>query len=148
GCMDAAYYTGAAGGQCFDRHFAQGGWTFPYVKNMQVMQCPSSQNWPSYGYNGKNNQPSLHGLAMAQVASPASLIMMADTNGTRWIAGFAAGCCSNRGGVDWCLFPQHNEGSNIAFADGHVKWLKIENQCTAPGHLDTALRYAAASRGH
>ena len=36
GCQDATYY-GYAGGQCFDRHYQHQNWTYPYVKNMQIV---------------------------------------------------------------------------------------------------------------
>jgi prepilin-type N-terminal cleavage/methylation domain-containing protein/prepilin-type processing-associated H-X9-DG protein len=140
GCQDASYY-GVNGGQCFDQHFFHGNWTYPYVKNIQVMVCPSVEQPNGYAYNGKNNMPSLHAAAMASVNSPASVIMMADGGGNRWLSGFGTACCGIRGGTDWCMYPAHNGGANIAYADGHVKWLNLStplgaDSTTSPIHCN------------
>ncbi|HOM82029.1 MAG TPA: DUF1559 domain-containing protein [Armatimonadota bacterium] len=121
---------------------------YPYVKNDKVFVCPSyprqQTTWsynahvfplmPSYGANASvaNN-----GLQMAKLTEPASILLLGD-------------CCHTMGSNDWrfawpkapsilgaspnaCTITTNTEaqeratvhlgGSNIAFCDGHAKWM-------------------------
>jgi prepilin-type N-terminal cleavage/methylation domain-containing protein/prepilin-type processing-associated H-X9-DG protein len=114
----------------------------PYLKNRQIWWCPSQPDdaWRSYGWGrgGENRK-------LAAFVHPAMTVMFADggNRGTRcgdiaWIPHNYANenadsdCCSNisnpgpNNHKHW-IGKAHNEGSNIAFWDGHVKWLSVSN---------------------
>ena len=116
----------------------------PYVKNAQLRSCPSD---PSAGYSyGWNTE--LHNTLpkLAQIMKPAETILLADgkriqrdnpnfvdmeptTWGRRdhchWQIHFpgagawnGGSCCPDSRRID----VRHNDGVNVAWADGHVKW--------------------------
>ncbi len=120
-------------------HNADSIWSFnvqPYIKNMQIEDCPTSQlgTWHintgqlagqdvhvSYSYNcGWMNQ-----VAMGKIIRPANKVLIGDawgadprlspTNGGGGCNGWAGSYASNA----W-----HNDGANLAFCDGHAKWAK------------------------
>ena len=120
----------------------------PYVKNTQILQCPSEagQYWGygllhnTFGYGGS--------ISMASVQQPSSTIYFADsaTDATPWATYQAAPDAQYPGGgyvLRWpgqdtvfmptsaggccgamTLNARHSGMSNIAFADGHVKAMK------------------------
>jgi prepilin-type N-terminal cleavage/methylation domain-containing protein/prepilin-type processing-associated H-X9-DG protein len=111
----------------------------PYTKSMQLFKCPSdtTTNVMSYGYNYTYLAPnSASSVALAAINSPAEMVMMTDKlaatqdyvyNPSRWrINGGTNGNSAsttdayNYGDVD----PRHLEGTNVLWADGHVKWSK------------------------
>ena len=105
----------------------------PYVKNDQLAVCPSWRAALSYGYN----MYSLDGRALGTLKYPATLILVCDSrkkqasDGALVGVGFinqtpAGGACGWSGcnSADMCTSEIHNEGLNIGFADGHVKWLR------------------------
>jgi len=122
-------------------------WSYPYVKNSQVFQCPSFKRtqaqmpystFPvSYNYNGTASG-GISGAAMAAVQYPANTVVVYDGLGTMdcwWYAQDHAGLISNvvpwtpasASPVAWSqaqrdLVRRHNGGANITFADGHSKW--------------------------
>jgi prepilin-type N-terminal cleavage/methylation domain-containing protein/prepilin-type processing-associated H-X9-DG protein len=113
----------------------------PYIKNRQIWWCPSVRQYRSYawGRGGENR-------ALAVFVSPAQTVMFADGGGRgtgngdiAWIAhnyqnvgGVISDrdCCTNMSNVGpgnhrhWIGDP-HNGGANIAFWDGHVKWISV-----------------------
>ncbi|MBC7287955.1 MAG: DUF1559 domain-containing protein [Armatimonadetes bacterium] len=114
----------------------------PYIKNTQVWYCPSQggTDFRSYGWGrgGENRK-------LSQFVHPALTVMFADAGGrgtnhgdiawitTNWQdANTDRDCCTNmsnpgpHGHRHWisCI---HNGGANIAFWDGHVKWLSINS---------------------
>lgn len=128
-----------------------GSWYYtlaPYVKNTQIFMCPSSGQTAllQYGYQ----ESYLNGAAMATITAPAETVMLCDNgpcfstapsfyygdgevdapskiqNGTAPtppadevnglpVAGDHAYFARPR--------PVHNGGCNIAFVDGHAKWM-------------------------
>ena len=82
----------------------------PYMKNEAIFHCPSATNDPqrSYGYNAALNLASV-----ATLSSPAETVMNFDSQPG-----------PNPAGGNEILVPRHNEGANICYADGHVKWSK------------------------
>jgi len=117
---------------------------YPYVKSTQVFVCPSQPPSgataavtaaASYGYsgsisgfdNGHYGQPTTAygGNTLAAIQRPAQIVMLYDS---QWIYNsintpyyFVANAQTP------ASYPQmspHMDGMNIAFADGHVKWMK------------------------
>jgi prepilin-type processing-associated H-X9-DG protein/prepilin-type N-terminal cleavage/methylation domain-containing protein len=101
-----------------------------YIKNAQVFVCPSDTTNKvfSYGYNYAyfGATPSLM-ITQAQINSPSQTVMLTDKAGND--------------STDWVYSPQywqyalgpygdvairHLDGANVAWADGHVKWTKID----------------------
>ena len=129
-----------------------GGWWYiaggriqPYVKNMQILLCPSSDDRTdlSYGinyelYNGGQGDGcySEGGRRLAAVPRPAETGQFADArdgcaypgnaNTPYWLP-FQPPGFNMCGAVD-C---RHNEGANVVFCDGHTKWLGLDR--FAPG---------------
>jgi prepilin-type N-terminal cleavage/methylation domain-containing protein/prepilin-type processing-associated H-X9-DG protein len=136
---------------CWDvymHYFNDDGFIMPYIKNTQIWNCPSQgnpngyygsdggANWqPAYGYNKL-----LARVLDARLKHVAQVVLFADSCGIRWFPWTQAGdggqgpCC---GGNAWHHRigqsaqagegedGPHNDGANIGFADGHVKWMKI-----------------------
>ena len=122
----------------------QGKWSWPnrmmrYVKNFGVFKCPSDTMPPpknrrdymcSYSINSL-----LVGRKTSELGSPSRIIFIEDTfypdnpqgiyyhsiNLANW------GCGFNTGGPLNYIDQRHSGGTNFCFADGHVKWYKIEN---------------------
>jgi prepilin-type N-terminal cleavage/methylation domain-containing protein/prepilin-type processing-associated H-X9-DG protein len=117
-------------------------WRFllePYIKNWQVFNCPSgltvqdasdpnTQYVNNYGFNGY-----IVNISLAQMSAPASCAAMGDSR--HWFGSQGGGgsfAYPNMGinGVACCSYAtnppngtRHTGGSNIAFCDGHAKWL-------------------------
>ncbi len=106
----------------------------PYVKNDQLVFCPSAANRLGYGYN-----TTLAGGAvrMADIPAPAEMLAISDdTFGNRTMYAPQQGRTTwgqnftNPPGlataslVEGTNFPygRHNDGLNVAYCDGHVKW--------------------------
>jgi len=99
----------------------------PYVKNESVFRCPTGAGDPySYGYNiaywgwgdlldGMHGINDILPVHQSQVPEPAETIWVVDF-GRYW------GCGLEFGVED--ATRRHNDGANILFVDGHVKWLK------------------------
>jgi len=117
----------------------------PYLKSTQILQCPSETNGPaasgSYGagYSDYWMNGNVDGASQAELTSVASTILMGDgenggsnysINDTSTTAAAATGLVAQR----------HLEGSNYAFADGHVKWFKGESatQTSKIGNMGVA----------
>jgi prepilin-type N-terminal cleavage/methylation domain-containing protein/prepilin-type processing-associated H-X9-DG protein len=131
----------------------------PYVKNQQIFDCPSAQvrmgintgvtpnhywrrnetgvpssTWYSYGINawGLTTAPRVvgpQGMAMASVARPADVILFCDGDGASpYAIGAAAFSVTDVNGQ--VAYKRHNEGLNLAYIDGHVKWGKTQDTVT------------------
>ena len=124
---------------------------YPYHKSMQVFYCPSSPepstSPPTTRHYGANTAiivypASAARISMAALITPASTYMMTDSGALRidrsWTltlasnnyylpgAGIAGNPCNTtitNAKAD-CENGRHFDGVNVAFADGHVKWLK------------------------
>ncbi len=81
----------------------------PYVKNEQIFRCPSLPDGDNYGYALNQN---LDGLGLAKMNNPAQTVAIYETND---LTRNAFGVADERA-------YRHLGGSNIAFADGHIKW--------------------------
>jgi prepilin-type N-terminal cleavage/methylation domain-containing protein/prepilin-type processing-associated H-X9-DG protein len=103
----------------------------PYLKNDQIVLCPSDDRdsgW-SYGPNisnvGIGNPATGHGYLycfrkIATFEVPAETAIFAETSGSYWRY--------NGGESDNIQYeePRHNEGMNIAYLDGHAKWVSVQ----------------------
>lgn len=106
---------------------------YPYVQNTQIFTCPSqpvtaTTNYPSYAYNTNIGHASTAsaggGIPLAQINNASSLAMVADCYeqyGIYYLV-LATSYYGLRNSTDTRFFP-HFDGANIAYADGHVKWI-------------------------
>jgi prepilin-type N-terminal cleavage/methylation domain-containing protein/prepilin-type processing-associated H-X9-DG protein len=125
-----------------DAGFGWAGSIQPYVKSVQLFQCPSETNPPpvqgtspydgftDYFYNNRFSNANSDGtfddpIAASAITSVAVTIMNGD-------GGKDNGACnlgnpatySALGSATDVASKRHLEGANYAFADGHVKWLR------------------------
>ena len=107
----------------------------PYLKNIQIMNCPSvSLAWDggklddssdhdcdaiSYGYN-----ENCSGVANAKFNFVSETCCLADKGDTTIYFLDSGGSTNGRPDI---ALDRHNEGANIGFADGHGKWYKGSN---------------------
>ncbi|HEX2998991.1 MAG TPA: DUF1559 domain-containing protein [Armatimonadota bacterium] len=140
---------------CYNSYGGSMHWWFdevqPYIKNKQVLRCPSANHAIWNSDNNGYALPMLHiwregGNAQrstTEFQTPADLMMIVDGDWA-WThycptCRTSDGCCAPYG----CKPPyspanqRHSEGCNVAFFDGHVKWMK-----------DTALLKDSALWGH
>lgn len=110
---------------------------YPYVKSVQLFRCPSSidaERYPDYVLNGAYGglYSSYYGrpngaTSLAEINSPSTSVMVWETgkesNGTSYETKYGfRGTSSSI--PRWQLsHEQHLEGMNMAFGDGHVKWM-------------------------
>jgi prepilin-type N-terminal cleavage/methylation domain-containing protein/prepilin-type processing-associated H-X9-DG protein len=130
-------------------------WTdqiMPYVKNRQVLRCPSApkaQGYacppaeigapvgslfePTYSFNGQNSGVyTVAGRSLASIEKPSITWMLFESGnpGTYESLGYGyaaihlTGDIEGPGWHDYFLKDVHLDGSNVAYADGHVKWRK------------------------
>ncbi|MFQ6098729.1 MAG: DUF1559 domain-containing protein [Armatimonadota bacterium] len=117
---------------------------YPYIKNQQIFRCPStSQSWTRFrdrraGVGGMlwprsyniNCHVTRTGRRLAQIQSPARIMVIGEGWGSwailkrPWGRGSYGSPqpdseCGTRPDM------RHNEGMNIAFADGHAKWMRF-----------------------
>lgn len=123
---------------------------YPYVKSTQVFVCPSqklAETVPSYGYSdglsgygivGYNNGAGVFGIpvSMASVARPSQIIMNLEYADAYSISANpidvgnyarSAGWMATATPPKYTLITPHFEGGNVAYADGHVKWVKRQH---------------------
>jgi len=142
---------------------------FPYVKSVQVFVCPSARvnpTYPSYGYSGAlggRNVGVFGGtsgvpVTLAAVQRPSEIEMVMDEN---WNYSFYAvpidigNNARNTDPAKYNTVIPHLEGGNVAFADGHVKWVSRANMgkiasgtttCTLSGGTGTPASSAYCDR--
>jgi len=114
-------------------------WTsliYPYIKNEQIFQCPSSTNhkvswvggvdrgWMSIGENWAFTLDA--GVrSMSEVTNPSQAVQFADTLNGDAALGYrgyefqSTATCDVFEGFS----SRHNSGANLGFMDGHAKWL-------------------------
>lgn len=123
---------------------------YPYVKSIQLFQCPSKQwaqsemyNYPGYTVTPTSYQVNQHNttdspgdggianISIASVDAPATTILAFDGWGTFDTGGWKVSDLTNLTNnvivspVTTSLATtvrRHLDGANMAFADGHVKW--------------------------
>ena len=116
----------------------------PYAKNWNVFECPSKPGhwttgctrsvWSSIpGVLGTGSALSYNGhvggVSEADTQVPAETLMIADID---------SGCHQFLNQLSWLpawFSERHNDGSNWAFCDGHVKWLNTQSISASSGAL-------------
>jgi prepilin-type N-terminal cleavage/methylation domain-containing protein/prepilin-type processing-associated H-X9-DG protein len=110
----------------------------PYLKNVQLLRCPSDGSptslgsfggtyLTSYGYNwswlGSGNATPPWGRALAQVVYPAETIMFGESERSYVVHPY-----STSGAPNYYYMPSnwHNGGSNVVMVDGHAKWYSLD----------------------
>ena len=84
---------------------------FPYVKSEQIFRCPALADGDNYGYALNQN---LAALSLAKMDNPAQTVAIYETTSL----------VRNEFGTGEERAYRHGGGSNIAFADGHIKWYR------------------------
>lgn len=112
---------------------------YPYIKNVQVFRCPSASATTCFGvdygmpYSGYRSGspnvviPTFNQLpppSLGTFTRPAETMMITEkyAGNPQYVLNGAYYACS----------PRHNEGGNIAFVDGHTKWMKFEASSLEP----------------
>jgi len=116
----------------------------PYMKNTQILRCPSSTyavslgvNYPHISTCAISGTTILPGAGLAQIKFPAQTMSFCDTTG---YLVYCRVCYPNgpRAGEETNRVPvppkedRHNEGVNVGYCDGHAKWLKGEQLMSVP----------------
>lgn len=101
----------------------------PYLKNSQILACPSDVSpysmglfgggsiAVSYGYNGGQ----LNFMSMGSVSMPAETLAFAD----------CVSYYASYGDANYRPEARHNEGCNVSLVDGHAKWYSLDKLYTA-----------------
>lgn len=95
----------------------------PYVSEWSMYQCSGfERTWSdasasSYDYNISI----VRGSNISRFKEPARTGIFGEGNGNRWMS---------TGSTDWPHYrqhPNHHNGANVGFADGHVAWWNVYN---------------------
>ncbi|NUP99604.1 MAG: DUF1559 domain-containing protein [Armatimonadetes bacterium] len=111
----------------------------PYLKNIQILHCPSTSGTNvRYGVSYSHICGVGTAAALAKITRTAEIGMLYETEydngGTLKLAyctdaahwPVPPGVATDRTKNGFPLIPRHNEGTNVTFVDGHVKWVKQE----------------------
>ena len=127
---------------------------FPYVRDEHVFECPSFETgefvsgcrpsepetrFGSYDMNLPNASYTVddkgeakysfseHGINLVRYTRPANTILLLDGDGHFVSPGYQEPAYSNTADlIHYGVDAHHDEGCNVAFADGHVKWLALD----------------------
>jgi len=125
---------------------------YPYVKSVQVFQCPSAQvgeGYPGYGYSSGLSQYhsyqydfSRYGkigripVTLSDVQRPTEVFAIMDYNAQFSVyanpSDFGSAARSTTPSTYLRVLP-HLDGGNVAYADGHVKWINGAHYKTYSG---------------
>jgi prepilin-type N-terminal cleavage/methylation domain-containing protein/prepilin-type processing-associated H-X9-DG protein len=95
----------------------------PYLKNSQILTCPSKSGSLGYGWNYQEfgYYEESHGTGwcttLGAIEAPAETILLGDSGDT-----VATDNHYLYRRTDASLPKRHNEGGNMGFCDGHAKW--------------------------
>ncbi|MBU0607299.1 MAG: DUF1559 domain-containing protein [Armatimonadetes bacterium] len=93
-----------------------GGAIYPYVKNAQIFMCPSCRT-PTYPGCGFEMNWFCSRQSLGTIGVPASTVLLHES-----------GCDDAAGAnTDDIALTRHNDGLNLGYCDGHVKWSKSQN---------------------
>ena len=123
----------------------------PYIKNSQVMSCPSRKGGQDYGVNAHVCLLSASArIRLAQVKRPAETFLLMDActyylrPSTCYVYSYIPGTACGRDPLDFdfrgsqsaiddWVIGRHSVGLNIGYCDGHSKW---RGACTVLGDSD------------
>jgi len=99
---------------------------YPYCKNAQMFNCPSSgSKWNPSAYSSSNygRNKFLSNVALSNCTGPSTTVMFFDCS--YYLGDWDVNPDPDTTGNDngYMPLPRHNEGANFAFVDGHGKWL-------------------------
>ena len=101
------------------------GFIQPYVNNAAIVRCPANPAYAvGYGWNYPHMPYRTYyggGWAVESTRRPAEVMMMCDSNSYNW-------CYCPIHYPAWSdgygrVSDRHNGGANVAFLDGHAKWM-------------------------
>ena len=143
----AGYITGTIYSRWYPSATAEGH-LFPYVKSLQLFVCPSisitgDAAYRSYAYN---SYPSTTQYTESNIERASEMLAFVDdqfagavayapstSSGAPWHSNFCRtwGTSTTANGGQGCLpqdrfYGRHLEGANIAYMDGHAKWMKVQ----------------------
>jgi len=139
---------------------------YPYMKNTDIVLCPSTGVNVSYGQNMvygrmtccggppnldlldlKVRRDSWREAFLDRDAAPASVIMWMEADNTcMWDWNMGGGDRDGTGSLWGRLRIPHNEGLNCAFGDGHVKWRKYSSLMTGDFGANPTISVAGPPR--
>ena len=93
---------------------------YPYVKNMQLTVCPS-QSVGREGHGSISLSCRFRWIKLATMKRPAEGPMIFDAN-CHYVSPYAMSNGFNNCNGGRIANDRHNEGLNVCYADGHVKW--------------------------
>lgn len=130
-------------------NFSQEAWWViiqPYVKNVQILKCPSQRGngYSDYGVVYPHVSGVGRAAPLAKIEYPSETCMLTETeaqnSGGRYGNLYISYCtsCYPLGSISWAYYSgmawpgRHNGGNNCAFVDGHVKWMKWDKAVYDP----------------
>ena len=109
------------------------GQIYPYVRNIQVFNCPSTRSlqWTGaysgalpYGYNRHIDSA----VFLGEMDRPSEFVLIGDTDSLEGTPNTYL--LYERFYVNSHISDRHNGGANIGFADGHAKWVGVPDPTT------------------
>jgi prepilin-type processing-associated H-X9-DG protein len=116
--------------------------TYQYLQNKDVHWCPTATGTQNQAAFGDTCSSTVYGyncaylsyIKLTKIAHPDATIMNAETTSTGWPnpparpggcyrAAIACPGCGS-GGIQNALVLRHNMGTNLAWVDGHVTYVK------------------------
>jgi prepilin-type N-terminal cleavage/methylation domain-containing protein/prepilin-type processing-associated H-X9-DG protein len=98
----------------------------PYMKSTKIFICPTI----GAGVGTEPTTYAANGCVLATIASgltkPTETVLLIDYKGAANSTSYVVNKFSTTSSTDWTAneMTPHSDGANIAFIDGHVKWMK------------------------
>jgi len=117
----------------------------PYMKNTQILNCPSKRTIPvGYGYSYSNimvdGGSGPRGRSLGEIDAPADALLLTETERTDGVQYplvaslrlYALGSWGVPFEYNAIPYPgRHNAGNNVGFCDGHAKWISTSSLTSA-----------------
>ena len=95
----------------------------PYIKNTQIAYCPSDKTSVGYGWPHPHHPYRYSSRSIGYFSYPSECMLFGESRNYTWI--YCPICRTEDGGNGY-VSDRHNNGSNVAFIDGHAKWLSFQ----------------------